>query len=240
MKKIMLAISLLCATSAAWATLVTDDFNRTVLLTTDASALGGSWAQETAQGWQISGDYLHSHAAVAPGILYNDALQTVSGNGDSFVLSMDVASKVSTAWAGVVFNYQNNTNYYMLRIKSDSTSYQLLSMVDGGLGILQNSNAASTFGEDLFYTLTVTSTAAYTFDFSITAAGSSTVIGSGANRVDSGSNFTGGYAGAYANSTGWSAGHDNFSLEVIPEPTTLGLVGLVGVAAVFIRKRFTT
>jgi hypothetical protein len=59
------------------------------------------------------------------------------------------------------------------------------------------------------------------------------------NVVDGNSNFTGGYAGFYQSDTGGAhARFDNFSLEVIPEPATLGMVAVLGGAILFIRKRF--
>lgn len=186
----------------------------------------------------ISGDYLHSHATVSPGILYNDALETVSGNGTNFTLSLDVASKTSGAWAGLVFNYQDDSNYYAARFKSDAAGFQMIKVVGGVVGVMQYGNTSANFVEDVFYTMTITSDTAYVFDITITKAGQSAVFGSGTDRTDTESNFTGGYAGVYANSTGYSAGHDNFSLEVIPEPATMGLVGMFAVGLIFVRRHF--
>lgn len=248
MKKSMITISLLCAASAAWATLVVDDFERTVLATTDATAFNANlpgyatWMQDTAKEWQISGGYMHSHVAAAPGLLYENSLQTTSGGGDSFTVSMDISVKQNAVWgAGVLFNYQDESNYYMLRIKSDTTQYQVLKCVGGGLsgisGATTDNISGSNFGRDLWYTVTITSDTAYKFDYTITPKGSSTVLASG-TKTDAGAHFAGGHAGLYTGAPGWSAGHDNFSLEVIPEPVTLGLVGLMGGGLLWVRKRF--
>ena len=245
MKRSIITIGILCAASAAWATLVTDDFNRTnTTQSNDTSLIGSNWKQSagSANQWLISGNILHARPLVNPAILYNDALQTVSGGGTNFTLSLDVSAKVATAWAGVAFNYQDDGNYYYLRIKEGSSNYQLIGAVGGAqtASVLVNKTDASiTFTEDVFYTMTITSDTAYNFDFTITEVGSSTAVNPTASVVDGGGNFTGGYAGLYTPSAGGhNAKFDNFSLEVIPEPATLGLMGVMGAAAIFIRKRF--
>ncbi len=242
MKRSMAVLGMLCAASAAWATLVVDDFNRAnTPVSSDTSLIGANWKQTagSTDEWIISGNYLHSHALASPGILYNDALQTVSGSGSNFTLSLDVASKTSGAWAGVVFNYQDGNNYYMARFKSDASGFQMIKVVNGNLGVMQYGTTAANFSEDVFYTMTIESDAPYVFDITITEAGETDVFGSGTQRTDTGSNFTGGYGGTYANSAGYSAGFDNFSLQVVPEPATFGLLGLAGAAIMFARKRFT-
>ena len=246
MKKSILAMSLLFAVAAASrATTITDDFNRAnTAQSTDTSLIGPNWKQSagSANQWLISGNILHARPYVNPAIMYNDALQTVSGGGTNFTLSLDVSAKVPTAWAGVAFNYQDEGNFYYLRIKEGTSQYQLIASVAGNqtaVVLVNKSDASTTFDEDAFYTMTITSDTAHDFDFTITEVGSSTVLNPTATIIDSGNNFIGGYAGLYTPAAGGhNAKFDNFSLEVIPEPATLGLMGLVGAAAIFIRKRF--
>lgn len=239
MKKSMLITGMLCAASAGWSTIVTDNFNRgNTSPSSDTSLIGANWKQASGSTdeWLISGNYLHSHATASPGILYNDALETVSGNGTNFDLSMDVASKTSGAWAGLVFNYQDDSNYYVVRFKSDSAGYQVLKVVGGSVGVLAYGSTSTNVKEDVFYTVSVASDTPYVFNITIKEAGQSEVFGEG-QTTDKSNNFTGGYAGGYANSTGYSAGYDNLSLEVIPEPATLGLVGMIAAGLIFVRRR---
>ena len=90
----MVVIGLLCGVSVTWATLVTDDFNRSdTALDTDTSLIGLHWQQDGATNtWQISGNMLKSRAYVQPSIMYTDELQTLNGGGNSFTLSLDVSS----------------------------------------------------------------------------------------------------------------------------------------------------
>ena len=237
MKKSMLTISMLCAASAAWAVLVTDDFNRPDQdYTNDCSLIGVGWDQEVTENkWSINGGKVYANPSVRPAVMYNTGLETASGGGNSFTFSMEETPRLDTLWSGVVFSYQNPSNFYILRFKTAADDYQLLSSVDGSLGILNAGHASENFLNGGAYTLTVTSDAAYDFDFSITQG--STVLASG-NGVDGDSNFTGGYAGTYVDKTGGApAKYDNFSLEVIPEPATLGLIGVCAAGALFIRRR---
>ena len=218
--------------------LVTDDFNRAnTTYGTEGASVGTYWMNsDGTDDWKISESNLFLNAQTDPAILYNVESPTISGNGTNFVLSVDVAANVADGWAGIVFNYQNPSNYYMLRFKEGSTSYQLNRVVNGGTGgpVFAN-DAAASFTLGSFYTLTVTSTNAYEFDFTITAAGSSVVLNPTATAVDGNNNFTGGYAGVYSPTTSGSTDPDamfnNFSLESItdsgPLPATIVSVSTV-------------
>jgi len=243
MKKSMLIISMLCAASAAWATLVTDEFERPDQDTNgsaDTSLIGPSWKQNPASvdRWFILGGQLRNKGVDALNIIYNDELAMASGGGDSFVYSAYVSSKASLARVGIVFNYQDDDNFYALRLQSDSTSFQAIKYVGGALSLMNgNSNvsAASNFVEDAYYRLIVTSDTAYEYNYTVLSGATTVLTGT---ITDVGGNHTGGHAGYYAGAASWSAGFDNYSLEVIPEPATLGMMGLVGVGGLFIRKRF--
>ena len=218
MKKSMLTIGMLCAASAAWAATITDDFNRPDQdYTNDCSLIGVGWDQDVdANLWQLNGGKVYANPAVRPAVMYNTGLETVSGGGTNFTFSMEETPRLDTLWSGIVFNYQNPSNFYILRFKTTADDYQLLSSVDGSLGILNAGHASTNFIKNIAYVLTVTSDTAYDFDFSI--AQGSTVLAAG-NGVDVAGNFVGGYAGTYVDKTGGApAKYDNFSLEVGPPP----------------------
>jgi len=249
MKKSIAIISLLVSVSSAWAALITDNFNRdNTAQTANTVNVGGSgWVQAgdgtaTGSDWFISGNTLNARNRTNPANLYNDSLKTVSGSGTNFTLSADVSAKIAGAYAGITFNYQNASNYYVVRLRGDFNTYQMLKVVDGVAGIIvSKTDSSQKFTLNSLYTITVTSDVAGDFDFTITAAGNSTVLNPTTSGTDTISIFTEGYAGLYVG-TGLldhTAKFDNFSLNVIPEPATIGLFGVaVGVVLLIRRKRF--
>ena len=218
MKKYLIASILLLSMCVAQAATITDDFNRADLdYTNDCSLIGAGWTQDVAANkWQLNGGKVYANPGIKPAVMYNTGLETESGGGAAFTFSMEHTPRLDNLWSGVVFNYQNPSNFYILRLKTSSTSYQLLSSVDGVLGILKSATDATTnFVKQVAYTLTVSSDAAYEFDFSIAQGG--TVIASGNSVVDAAENFTGGYAGTYVDAVGGApAKYDDFSLEATP------------------------
>ncbi len=244
MKRKLLIIGLLCSVSAAWATIVTDDFNRAnVDATTDTSLIGAHWNDASSVNtWRLNNNTVYAGSVDPLAIMYNDELETLNGSGDSFDLSLDVAGRAANVWSGVAFNYNNSSNYYTVRIKAETDDYQLLAKrSNGGWKVMKTGHASANFLAHRFYTINVTSDTAHTYGFTITDTTSSTVVASETGVVDSESLYTGGYAGLALYSqhaTNEYGRYDNFSLETIPEPATLGMVALVGGASFFIRKRF--
>lgn len=207
----------------------TDDFNRanTSQSPYTATVGGAGWVQDgdgstTASDWFINDNTLAGRNRGAElALLYNNSLETVSGNGASFTLSTDVSAKVASVWTGVIFNYQSAGNYYVLRFKGNSTSYQLLKVADGKNAqvIVSKSDSTQVFAVDSFYTITVTSDTAGRFEFTITAAGKSKALNPVITGTDTtGSSFEKGYAGMYLimAAKGPNAKFDNFSLKIVP------------------------
>ncbi|MEI8207279.1 MAG: hypothetical protein WCG03_10410, partial [Kiritimatiellales bacterium] len=128
---------------------------------------------------------------------------------------------------GVVFNYQNASNYYTLRFKTGAAGYQLLGVSNNALIIVKSGNSTGgNFAADTLYTVTVASDAVYDFDYSIKSVDGLTTFVPLTTSVATNSFFTGGYAGLYLGSLpspAPDAKFDNFSLTVI-RPATLGLV----------------
>lgn len=230
MKTSMLIAALLIGASAAEAAIVDDDFNRApVDYTSDTSQIGPHWQQNwSANEWSIStGGSLYPIIYQTEAVLYNDELQTTSGGGHSFTLNLIYAGRHNTTvWGGVAWNYQNPTNFYCLRYKNTTDNYQLLARVDGNWQVMGSGHAAAAFADSATYQLSISSSAAYSFDYSIKKVSDNSVMASG-NVVDGNSNFTGGYAGVYHSNAG-SANMvaDNFSLETVFVPPTIELRGI--------------
>jgi len=207
---------------------VSDAFTRTdTSYSTNGSNIGINWVA-TASEWKISGNTLAVNGLGGVAILYDDSLETVSGNGAYFTVSADVAVHMDGGWAGIVFHYQNPSNYYVLRIKPGSKYYQLLNCVNGvNATVLSKSDAPQNFVAGTPYTLAVTSVDEHVFNFTITEAGSSTVL-NGATTLDDTVNgvHSGGYAGLYNGlnhaSTNPDSTFDNFDVSVGP-PSFLNL-----------------
>ncbi len=213
-------------------TLVTDDFNRSpVDYTSDGSLIRSDWVA-SGGSWALTNSALYYSAAASGGndVLYSMAGETVSdGDGLGFTVRADVKARGASTWGGIVFNYQNPTNYYMLRIKGDFPTYQLLRNVDGSINtIISKSDALEAFAVGSYYTLTVTSTNAYEFDCTITRKGKSEQLNPFSHGVDGTQAFTGGRAGFFCTTAGTpSFEYDNFLLaQVNPMPTFIGHVGM--------------
>ncbi len=224
MKVNLLIIVFLVAMSAARAAEMTDDFNRdNTAQTANTVNIGGTgWVQDgdgtsTGSDWFINGNELRGRNRQANAFLRNTALETISGGGTNFTLSVDVSPLASNVWIGTVFNYTSTNNYYVLRIKGDATNWQLLG-VDGGVQstLVSGTISSGKFAQDTFYNMRITSDTAGSFNFAITAQGSSTVLNSVTNYTDATNPLQGGNAGMFFSlaTLGQNAEYDNFSLMV--------------------------
>jgi len=217
MKKQIAIISLLLGASTVWAELVTDDFNRADQgLTSDGSQIGANWENSsTLSKWGISHDRLISEAVGAgtQPVLYNTALSTVSGNGAKFTVSLDVMALSQNVWAGIAFNYQDENNFYWFRLKGGVNNWSLARFVDGAGEHMASGSITGDFAFDTDYTLTVSSSEAFTFDYEIKETATGEVLVTG-NATDANSSFTGGYAGVLQSTTGPNRNSfDNFRVE---------------------------
>jgi len=236
-KKTILIGSLMVGGSSAWAASITDNFNRAdTQQTAYTMKVGGTgWTQAgdgvnpTGDDWFIKGNVVRLRTREGNAVMYNTALSTVSGGGTNFTLSADVSGVTSNAWVGLVFNYQDEANYYILRFKAGTDEYQLIERRDSENKALVNQKISGSFSAGLgnYYTLTITSDTAGDFNFTIKQQGESAVLNTVTAYDDSASAHTGGYAGLYGTITPNHCGaYDNFSLSVIPEPVTLGFSGV--------------
>lgn len=218
-RNIILAV-LLSLAPGLWAVTITDDFDRSdTTQSTNGANIGTGWvASAGATEWSITSSRVVADSSTLENgaLLYNAGLETVSGSNSAFSCSLDVRSNTGGRWVGVAFNIQNDTNYYAVRIKANDTAYQCLRIVDGTVvAIVNKADASATFEVGSFYTIEISSDTAHQFDFTITAAGSGTVLNPTTGFSDGQENFTGGYAGLYSGSTSAALQWDNFALEVL-------------------------
>jgi len=211
---------MLCVVSATLALTVEDGFDRAdTALSNDTSLIGADWAQAagSANRWRVGSNTVYAQTSTAPGILFNTAWPTESGNGDHFTVSLDVAGQGVSVWSGVVFNYNNPSNYYTLRFKAGYDNYQFLGKrSDGSWKVITSGHASSVFAVGSFYTLSVSSDTAYTYGFSIVETGAGTLVAQHPGAADPENLCTGGYAGLSLDSAHATAEHarfDNFSLS---------------------------
>ena len=215
MKKTIVLIGLLhCVSTASWAVIVLDDFNRSdVALTTNTSLVGADWIQGNSADdqWGITSGQLVNSAS-APGILVNTGANMSSGDGVSFTFSVDLTPVQASRWMGVVLNYQDVDNYYCLWFKTGAGGCYVYKKVDGGaLTLLTGGTitASENFALNTAYAIAVASTNAGEFDVSI-SGGTLTATGT---VVDSAQSLTNGYAGLMIEANGVGAKYDNFSLQ---------------------------
>ena len=197
---------------------ITDDFNRKAGYSSKATLGTDVWANGCSAGqWGIVDGKASANPSKGETLVYNKSLRTSSGNGCEFTLSAEVQQLVSNRYAGVVFNYQDASNYYTFRYKSGSGVYQVRRMVSGVDASVGNLKASGVvFGTDTAYILTIKSSEAYNFNVSIAEAGNPTVLlVDNVSITDTNSSFTGGYAGFNQVSPYNSSRFDNFSLKVV-------------------------
>lgn len=201
-----------------------DSFDRAdTAYSSGSSSIGADWINgDSSDAWKICDEKLYLDTVSSPGILYNSGQETTNGNGVVFTLQADVSANVSNGWAGIVFNLQDASNYYVLRIKGGNSAYQLIKVVNGAnsLVMVNESNANGTFETGVFYTLLVTSEEAGEFDFFITETGKSMLLNPVSSASDTGTPFEGGCGGFYSPTANVSANpdamFDNYNLEVVP------------------------
>ena len=258
MKKYMLVIigMAICA-SSAMAIIITDNFNRSDSnWSSDGSTVGSGWTGTQVgsenHNWKISDNAVVANVNPQDVALYNTDLALNNVGGYSFTTSLDVTVDVDEQiWSGIAFHAQDSKNFYYARIRAGSAVGSNNVQIGGlgsGSGLWENESTAlpdgngQNFVTGETYTFSVSSDTANVFDVSVVRKSDEAVMYSESGITDAGLTLTGGYAGIYHGTAvlGGSikSHYDNFSVEVIPEPATFGLLGLAGAAVLFVRKRF--
>ena len=199
-----------------------DDFNRTnttqVAYTVNAG--GSGWVQAgdggaTGNDWYIKDNALRLRNRSLNAILYNTNLTIPGGSNTSFILKADVMGLQHGTYAGIVFNYADEENYYLIRFRAGFATYQFLQQTASGWEVLLSENLpAGTFSEDVYYTVAVTSDSPGIFDFTIDETGVGTVVSTNVNdSVGTLTNGCGGFYGTLGSLT-QLANFDNFELQL--------------------------
>ncbi len=228
----------LITVGSAQGALITDDFNRAdTALSSDLSAsIGSGWTA----GSSITEGQIASNAArvtvteSGSGMAVNTSLASLNeGRGTHFTVSADVTldSAGGGVWGGVVVNYQDEDNFYALRYNGEGT-VQFYRVWTGGGNSWSGGSFTHVPGRS--YRVTVASDTPYIYDFSITDLTTDTVVFSAAGQNVGVSKHTNGYSGLYSNSN--AATFDNYQLEVIPEPATIGLFVISSASILFWRR----
>ena len=201
-----------------------DNFDRA----NTASVLGGSWTSDSLYYIDNNGaETRYTSNTTVKDVAWNTAAGTVSGDGTNFTLSADVRCSSGGRLIGIAFNVQDESNYYALLASMGTTTYRIAQMSSGTISWLVNkADAASTFDPGTDYTMTVTSDAVGTYALTITETGSLTVLNPTTSFTDGTTPFTGGYGGLFSDGNIGTFNYDNFSLQVIPEPATLGMIAI--------------
>jgi hypothetical protein len=220
---------------AAQAVTVTDDFNRADTAfasnnTEVAASIGSNWMpiRETNTQYRIFNNAVDIGAVEAgvqkASLICTGAETLNAGAGTNFTLSatMQQDTTASSGFIGLIFNYQDDTNYYLFRL-SGNGAVQMIAYSNGVSATVLNKAAAFTPVQNRPYTFTVSSADPYIFDFSIfDTVASSTVYST--NSLTLGASvvkFQDGLGGMHA--TSGAATLDDFRLENTKSSRTLGL-----------------
>ena len=235
MKHMIIGVTVLTVVSVQ-AALISDDFNRADAHASGAATLttiGNNWVGEGTRRWDIADNELKSNTGTG-NYIYNAGLETLnSGVGTSFTQTGYVAlnKTLATAFGGMVVNFDTNTNAGVTFRMSGTGGIQLLR--PNGTAIA--SGTISGFVFDRAYRMTVSSDAANTYDLEIYDQIASSVVYSINDVVNGGASASSdGYGGFYANTAGIT--YDDFSLNTVPEPATLGLLMGASLAIVGLRR----
>ena len=246
MKKIAFTALFGLLSWSAQASLFTDDFNRAnTASSTNLALLGSGYATvypptNSVPMFQITNNVLKLSGGTAKNVaLYQTAVQTLNTNGNSFTVSADITtiSAVSgTLLYGLAFNVQTNGYYYALRINTGNTNVlQFLEVTPTNTLSTKNFNiGGGLLATNSVYNLSVSSDTAGVFSFMVTGAN----LGSGLSGTITagGTVLSGGYGGIHDSAANVGVSFDNLSITSIPEPATIGMLGIGAFAVVMIRR----
>ncbi len=230
MKLPLLCALTLIAHSASAALVFTDDFNRA-----NTPAQNGDLGSD----YDITGSiFLNSNHAITQTSAASYALYNGFDISQSISLSLDIYSQSNSRYAGLIFNYDDASNYYLLRASfndTSSTAWQFIKLVNGSQTVVTSGTIAlGNMPLNTWRTLKVESTGiAGQYSFSLTNVGGTTTYAS--SLLSDSSLAISGQAGLYfSDSFVWA---DNLSITTVPEPSTWALIGIAGAFGFFLRKR---
>lgn len=250
-----LAVALWAAASAAQAVLVTDNFNRanTVFTNEVGATIGAGYALTQLGGdrqaqariltnqiqlTQTTGGTANANNIV---LRYTGLELANAGPEESFRVEGDIRSANSVAASllyGLAFNYQSDGSFYVARINTGNAANILQFVRFNSAGVASSFHSAANsqmLAISSLYNLVVESSGAGVFSYTLSGANIDGGVLSG-TATDTVLKLEGGFAGFYSTGANTSILFDNLSIEVIPEPATLGLVGFVAAAAFGVRR----
>lgn len=255
MKRIVVVFALGLGCGAAQAALFTDNFNRatTPFETNVTTSIGSGYVLTQAAGDRTASirilnprlqlQQINNGSVNAGNIVFRQTGIELANTGgsDSFTISGDIKTYTSAAPTlsyGLAFNYQADGSFYAARLTTGNAANVLQFIrvnaagATGSFGVVANSVAldlAST------YNLTIQSSAVGVFNYTLTGSNLDGGQLTG-TATDSSLNLANGTAGFYASSANTSLSYDNLSIEAIPEPATLGLIGFAAAALLCLRR----
>ena len=248
MKKIAFTVVFGLLSWSAQASLFTDDFNRANTASSTNPALIGSgyavWypaTTNTTPQFKIATNALVFSGGTAKNIsLYQNTIQTANTGGNSFTISEDITTVGTAAPAllyGLCFNVQADGSLYALRINTGSTNVlQFLKFNAAGTATSTRNVAISgLLATSSVYHIEVSSSAAGVFDYTLTGANLGSGL-SGTFTADVSGVLSNGYGGVYSSAANAGVSFDNLSITSIPEPATIGMLGL-GTLVVLLTRR---
>ena len=176
------------------------------LIGTRYTIVSGTWFTSASGPGYLQAD--------SSGILIENTLQTRNADGFGFELSANILTSAGDSrTAGLVFNYQDSGNYYVLRygvpVTADRRPFlQFIKVENGESAQLARVEAASgALSGSTYYTMKIVSSCGM-FNFSLTDTGGNRILG---GFVKDGT-FTDGYSGFYR--SGATTRFDDFFLKV--------------------------
>lgn len=222
---LLLAFCLGGVAGQAQAGIFSDDFNRAdVAATTNGADIGSGYVISSVSyltnpgRFQIIGNELAPGSGGGTNIVLNyQGFQAKNTAGNSFQASIDITLGTFAVGInpGLVFNFQNATNFYYARISSGATPgagvLQYGQIVNGVAAAFTGAMTGLNVETGKVYTLTVASNTAGTF--SITLKGGSVDIGTMVIDTAVGGDFTDGYVGIYQIISNSNTRFDNFAVN---------------------------
>jgi hypothetical protein len=236
MKHMIISLMVLAAVSVQ-AALISDDFNRADAHASGAATLttiGNDWTGEGSRRWDIAGSNLVSNTGTGS-YIYNAGLETLnSAMGTSFTqVGYIILNKTAaSAYGGMVVNFDTNTDTGITFRFNGIGAVQF--QRPNGTGITSGT-FSETYVSDREYRMTISSSVANTYDLEIFDTVLDTVVFGAHDVVNGGASASSdGYGGFYANTAGIT--YDDFSLNTVPEPATLGLLMGSSLAIIGLRR----
>ncbi|MEA2068520.1 MAG: PEP-CTERM sorting domain-containing protein [Verrucomicrobiota bacterium] len=256
MKKAIIVLALGFVCGVAQSDVFFDDFNRanTAFETNETVSIGSGYVlsqtvgTRTAQARILSGRIQFNQDLTTGSVNANNVVLRQTGIelansevGDSFTVSADIKTfnvASGTLLYGLAFNYQPDGSFYAARLNTGNAANVLQFIrvnAAGSVGGFGNIANSVTLDIDSIYGLTIQSSAVGVFNYTLTGANLDGGQLSG-TATDTSLNLANGKAGFYTSGTNTNPLYDNLSITTIPEPATLGLIGLAAVTLLGLRR----